>query len=101
MLTKLDGLATFNLVESLVWFSFGTALLVAALFRPPGFRYGIVAGLAFLAFGASDLVEMQTGAWFRPWWLLLWKATCVTVLVGTFARYRLWLRALQPSPRPP
>jgi len=40
-----------------------------------------MAAVAFLAFAGTDLVEMQTGAWWRPWWLLVWKAACVGVLV--------------------
>ena len=33
--------------------------------------------MSFFAFGISDFVEIHTGAWYRPWWLLAWKATCV------------------------
>lgn len=88
-----NGLAWFNLVEALVWFSFGASLLVAALFRPLGARLGVVAGVAFLLFGGSDLVEMSTGAWYRPWWLLAWKAACVVALATTYLRYRALLRA--------
>lgn len=90
-----DALATFNLVEATIWFAFGAGLLGAALFRPAGFRYGIVAGIAFVLFGASDLVEMRTGAWFQPWWLLAWKGACVVVLATTYVGYR-WYRVTPP-----
>jgi hypothetical protein len=39
----------------------------------------------FLAFGVSDVVKAQPGAWCRPVWLLIGKAACV----GVFA-YGLW-----------
>jgi hypothetical protein len=35
------------------------------------------AAVAFLAFGLSDVVEVQTGAWWKPWWLLVWKGACI------------------------
>lgn len=85
----MDALATFNLVEAAIWALFGVILLGAAARRRPGWRHAVVAGAAFLAFGASDLVEVRTGTWWRPWWLLAWKAGCVVVLAGT---YRSWRR---------
>ncbi len=50
-------------------------------------RIGVVAAVAFCAFGVSDVVEASTGAWWRPWSLLVWKAVCVVVFVGLFAGY--------------
>ena len=41
----------------------------------------------FFWFGVSDFIEVGTGAWYRPIWLLLMKAACVAVLVHCFARY--------------
>lgn len=103
MLDSIDGLALFNLVEAVVWFGFGAALLIAALFKPLGFRFGVTAGVAFLFFGASDMVEMRTGAWFEPWWLLVWKAACVLVLAWSYLKYRSLLKssAAEPAEPPP
>lgn len=50
-------------------------------------RLGVIAAAAFVAFGVADVVEAGTGAWWRPWWLLVWKAACVMVFVGLFAGY--------------
>lgn len=33
--------------------------------------------LSFAVFGVSDLIESETGAWWRPWWLFGMKAACV------------------------
>lgn len=41
-----------------------------------------------MAFGVSDIIELQTGAWWRPWWLLLLKAACLLSFAQT--GYYLW-----------
>lgn len=47
----------------------------------------VLAG-SLVMFGLSDVVEVRTGAWYQPWWLLVWKGVClatiVAVLVGTW-----------------
>lgn len=50
-------------------------------------RRCVLAAVAFLLFGASDLVEVQTGAWWHPWWLLVWKALCIASLLVLLAQY--------------
>ena len=69
---------TGNYAEAVLW------IVVAMLFGALTFREGrarrsgcACAPVVFLLFGLSDLVEVQTGAWWRPWWLLTWKALCV------------------------
>ena len=37
--------------------------------------------LVFALFGASDVIEAYTGAWWKPWWLFVWKAACVLAMV--------------------
>jgi hypothetical protein len=46
-----------------------------------------LAAIAFAAFGISDVVEVQTGAWRRPWWLLTWEAACVVIFLGLYIDY--------------
>jgi len=46
------------------------------------------AAAVFVIFGGSDVVEAHTGAWWRPWWLFVWKAACVLALVVLFVDYR-------------
>ena len=52
----------------------------------------MLAGATLLAFGASDLVETSTGAWYDPWWLFLWKAACVACLLACLGLHflRTW-----------
>ncbi|MCG8404055.1 MAG: hypothetical protein MI923_02535 [Phycisphaerales bacterium] len=44
----------------------------------------LVVSAAFVLFGVSDVIEVETGAWWRPWWLLVWKVCCVATLVLLF-----------------
>ena len=86
----MDGLPFwFNIAEAGLWLALGVAMLVTSSRKGGGRWMWIVAGLGLIAFGASDLVETRTGAWWRPWWLLAWKCVCVTVLAA-FALQ--WLR---------
>lgn len=81
--------ATFNWVEALVWGLAALAVFWMTRRSPaPVRRLGRLAAAAYLAFGASDIVEVRTGAWYDPWWLLAWKAACVAVLVGCLILYR-------------
>ncbi len=77
---------TVNLIEAILWMVISFCFLVS-LVRPGSRRAKSIAAGNFLAFGASDLIEMQTGAWWRPWWLLVWKGACVAVMLTQFVCY--------------
>jgi hypothetical protein len=79
--------ATANYVEAALWTVIGGGFLVHALVRPRGRPASIAAAATFLAFGLSDVVEVRTGAWWRPWWLLAWKGGCVLVFLWLVAGY--------------
>lgn len=84
-----DGFfAAANYVEAALWVLVGLAFSVYA-FKHTGLarRLCLGAGVAFLAFGASDVVEVQSGAWWRPWWLLAWKAACIGALAVLLVLY--------------
>ncbi|MFO0838632.1 MAG: hypothetical protein U1D55_08875 [Phycisphaerae bacterium] len=73
----------FNLIECGVWVTIGVCTFVTpSIRRRLGSRASIVAS-TLVVFGVSDLVEAHTGAWWRPWWLLTWKAACLAVLALT------------------
>lgn len=44
-------------------------------------RRGLLSAVTLVLFGLSDVVELQTGAWWRPWWLPVWKGICIAILV--------------------
>jgi glucose dehydrogenase len=76
-----------NTIEAAFWIVVGLGFVVRALLAPPAVQTRLwLAALLLITFGISDLVEVRTGAWWKPWWLLVWKGTCVvgllTLLVG-------------------
>jgi hypothetical protein len=81
-----------NYIEAFLWFCFAIGFAVNA-----GKTSGItrinrlITSLIFLFFGGSDIVEVQTGAWWSPWWLFVWKASCVlsmAILIWVYLRDR-------------
>jgi len=72
---ELYSAAGLNSVEALVWVTIGVLLLLSfkkhAANSPK--KDGVVLGILFVAFGASDVVEVYSGAWWKPGWLLVWK----------------------------
>ncbi|GDY20692.1 hypothetical protein LBMAG56_20380 [Verrucomicrobiota bacterium] len=77
-----------NLLEAGLWFAV-SLILLAKLTRATGRlrRVFAILAAAFFVFGITDLIESQTGAWWRPWWLLVLKATCVATFVFGFREY--------------
>lgn len=67
--------AGLNTVEALGWIIIGILLLLSLkkLAANSPKKDGVVLGILFVAFGASDVVEVYSGAWWKPWWLLIWK----------------------------
>jgi hypothetical protein len=78
----------FNLFEMFLW------LIIGAVFFISGFRQSnrykklsFFLSVVFAAFGLSDGVEFHSGAWWHPWWLLLWKALCIVMFVLSLICY--------------
>lgn len=87
-----------NLIEAAVWAVMALAAFWKASTSPRIFRPTLIALAITLAiFGASDLVEARTGAWWRPWWLLVWKGLCVLTLLALFVKYFRLTRRLRAS----
>lgn len=77
-----------NDVEAVFWFIIGLVFLARGMMATVTYRrYCLIVGVAFMLFGVSDVVEAHTGAWWRPWWLLGWKASCLFVLVFILVGY--------------
>ena len=85
------NISDFNYIESILWFSCAVILFVAGI--KTGGKHGryfkviCFALPAFIAFGISDIIEAQTGVWWRPWSLLFLKLTCVVIIAGCYYRY--------------
>ena len=89
-----------NYIEAAFWVVVG--ILVFALgrrARPPLNRLALPAAVLFVFFGLSDVVEAQTGAWWRPFWLLLWKGFCIVGLAGCYWKYRRIKKEQAASPQ--
>lgn len=73
-----------NYIEAGLWISMGIGCLLLALVGRgrPIRLLPLVAAVVLIAFGGSDIVEAHTGAWWDPWWLLVWKGVCVAMLLG-------------------
>lgn len=79
-----------NYAEAGLWFVIACGFAVAWLHGRRHIQQLHLCGeIVFTAFGVSDMVEAHTGAWWRPWWLLIWKGVCVIAI--TIIVYRLWI----------
>jgi len=77
-----------NYLEAFLWFCFAIGFAVNAGKTSGKTRiHRLITTLIFLLFGGSDIVEVQTGAWWSPWWLFVWKASCVLSMVILFWVY--------------
>lgn len=81
--------STGNYWEAGFWGAIALGFAVAAIRRRGNLRrLLLIAALTLAAFGGSDLVEVRTGAWWRPWWLLAWKALCVAAMLWLYCAYQ-------------
>ena len=77
-----------NYLEAFLWFCFAIGFAVNAGKTSGKTRINrLITTLIFLLFGGSDIVEVQTGAWWSPWWLFVWKASCVLSMAILFWVY--------------
>jgi len=77
-----------NYSEALIWFLLAIGFAVNAGKTSGRTRINrLITTLIFLLFGGSHIVEVQTGAWWSPWWLFVWKATCILSMVILFWVY--------------
>lgn len=82
--------ATFNFYEAILWFIIAIYLTASAFLNKPKKPYQknlIIVALLFFAFGVSDLIEIQTGAWWKPLGLLILKGGCILGFIFCFFRY--------------
>lgn len=71
-----------NYIEAGFWGVIGLVFFVHVAIRSGANRTSrCTAGILFVLFGVSDVVEAGTGAWWRPWWLLVWKGACLLGLL--------------------
>ena len=76
-----------NFIEAGLWCGIGAAILVLGTRLRIGVCGRVGMFVTLVAFGISDIVETRTGAWWDPWWLLVWKGVCVIVLITAVVRF--------------
>ena len=78
----------FNQGEAALWLIIAITLLVRPVPKLAKTVWRWLLPLCFVVFGASDVIEAQTGAWWHPWWLFVIKALCVLGVLGAFWKAR-------------
>jgi len=88
----MDIVARFNLYEAILWFVIAIIFLGFGVYKKNIFaqkKTFLFLSVILALFGISDLIEMKTGTWWKPAWLLVMKAFCITsIVVGLFSLSR-------------
>ncbi|MCB9757961.1 MAG: hypothetical protein H6753_06040 [Candidatus Omnitrophica bacterium] len=87
-MTGPEFLKVFNFCEAIFWFVYAFVCWKLPLFpKDQTSRRRTWVAITFIFLGFSDLVEMNSGGWWKPWWLLVWKGTCVIIVLYWFRFY--------------
>jgi len=73
---------SFNALEAVFWMALAFVFMAKSRSAHPQRRPFRITAMLLGLFAITDIVEIRTGAWWSPWWLLLWKALCVLGLLG-------------------
>ena len=65
----------FNICEGILWITISIGVLVVLYRRRQNPGLTILLAVLFATYGISDWVEVTTGGWYKPWWMLTWKAS--------------------------
>jgi hypothetical protein len=78
----------FNYFEAALWFGIALTLFLRRNADQVELKkLAVILSFGFFAFGISDIVEASTGAWWRPFWLLILKGVCILVFIYCWIRY--------------
>lgn len=94
MLLALDLHGQANYAEAVLWWLIAAAFAYAWWARrgkpeqADNRRQATIAFYTFLVFGFTDVIEVQTGHWAKPWWLFVLKAACVLSMVWLFINHQ-------------
>jgi phosphotransferase system glucose/maltose/N-acetylglucosamine-specific IIC component len=68
----------FNFIEGIFWITVGVLVFIYS-FKAKVLVHNIyyIGSVLLIVFVLSDFVEIHSGAWWRPWWLLIWKGVCL------------------------
>lgn len=87
----------YNAFEVLLWSLFALECVRRAVLRKSRPVPSVIAAAAFALFAVSDWIEISTGAWWRPWWLLVMKGTCILTVCGLVIEHVRHQRSKEPT----
>lgn len=77
----MDYVFAFNVFEAILWTSIGLYVLVQSIHNQQRRVPLLVIAALFFVFAVSEVVETQTGGWWKPWWLAVWKGGCIASII--------------------
>lgn len=83
----------FNVFEAILWTVLGILSLINAFRILLRWRPLVAMALLFFLFAGSEVIETQTGAWWNPWWLAVWKGLCIAGLLTLGLDHYRWQKA--------
>ena len=103
----MDYVFYFNVFEAVLWTALGIYAVVLATRSKErsatrseersATRRLLLIAVVFWIFAGSEVMETQTGAWWKPWWLAVWKGGCIAVLITLGTRHYRWHNHRPPS----
>jgi len=92
----MDMVKAYNIFEGFLWIGFSLVFFIPAFKRSEKHRlFCLLGGLGFISSSLSDFYEAHSGAWWEPWWLVLWKASFAPLIIFMY----LWYRKINPKRR--
>lgn len=87
LLFELD-LKTFNFIEGIYWLALGIFVLtLSKIIFQKYKKLALFTSLVLILFSITDFIEIETGAYWTPWWLLVWNIICILGLTLSLAWY--------------
>ncbi|MCF6176854.1 MAG: hypothetical protein L3J71_13930 [Victivallaceae bacterium] len=78
-----------NIIEGAFWITIAGIIYIRMQNKSKRLiKVGRIAIIALFMFGISDFIEVNTGAWYKPFSLLLLKAACIATLLYCLKEYR-------------
>ncbi|MEA1925635.1 MAG: hypothetical protein U9M90_00110 [Patescibacteria group bacterium] len=79
---------TFNFIEGIYWLFLGIFVLTLLKIIPRKYKkLALFTSLILVLFGITDFIEINTGAYWMPWWLLIWNIFCISGLILSLVWY--------------
>ena len=79
---------TFNFIEGIYWLFLGIFTLTLSKIIPRKYKkLALFTSLILILFGITDFIEINTGAYWIPRWLLVWNMFCISGLILSLAWY--------------